>query len=47
MSHGFYIEKQNVSHAFRLKKVTVSWIYIYIFWHCYKITKGTNNQIRC
>lgn len=31
MSHGFYIEKQNVSHAFRLKKVTVPWIYIYIF----------------
>lgn len=31
MYHGFYIEKQNVSHAFRLKKVTVPWIYIYIF----------------
>lgn len=31
MAHGFYIEKQNVSHAFRLTKVTVSWIYIYIF----------------
>lgn len=30
MSHGFYIEKQNVSHAFRLKRVTVPWIYIYI-----------------